>query len=149
VATPLCHKEIESEAEVKLRLIIYADGVAQGRPRAFKTKTGKIRTYDPPKSREWKYRVAWEARQQKVPMLKGALGLKAIFFRRRPKSVPKKVRYPVTKPDYKNLIAGTEDALQGICFENDSQIVQAEILKVYCPEGQRPRVEIELWEVDE
>lgn len=51
--------------------------------------------------------------------------------------------YKATKPDLTdNLNKGVFDALQGIIYANDSQIISMDdVKKIY---GQRPRIDIEL-----
>lgn len=139
----------------KIALTIYGTPTAQGRPR-ITTQGGHARAYDPAKSREYKEYVrntAIAALNQvgcNAP-LEGALTLSVRVYREIPKSFSKKkveqaesgeIR-PTTKPDVSNYIKGIEDALNGVCWHDDSQIVayKEPFGKYY---SATPRVEIEV-----
>ena len=66
---------------------------------------------------------------------------------KRPKKCENK--YSMTFPDYDNLAKLVTDALQGLAFDNDKQIVEAHIYKMYCAEGESARTEIEIVEKEE
>ncbi len=119
-----------------------------GSKRAFlHRKTGKlIVTEDCARSKDWRTAVSWaavEAMRGKPP-LDGPLSLHHEFFMPRPKGhygSGKKCYtlrasaawYPDKKPDYGKLARSTDDALTGIVWRDDSQIVEAAILKRYGP----------------
>lgn len=56
-----------------------------------------------------------------------------------------RVMYPVKKPDAKNLLWGVEDALRGILYVDDSQLVDLDVTKRY---GVNPGVEITVAPLD-
>lgn len=118
-------------------LEIFGEPVAQGRPKAFRSGN-HIGMYDPKKSSTWKDSVRMQAIAKKTEMLSGAIYMETTFYLTRPKSLPKKVVYHVKKPDVSNLVKAIEDALEGICYHNDSQIVKSVIQKEYTTE--RPGV---------
>ena len=81
------------------------------------------------------------------------LGLR--IYRSIPKSWSKKKREradagairPVTKPDISNILKGVEDALNGLWYHDDSQIVEyGEMGKWY---SARPRIEITMELIEE
>lgn len=115
---------------MEIDLTIYGDPVPQGRPR-FKRIGNFVKTYDPLKSKDWKESVRWQAVQQKAPMLSGPLTMRLEFWLSRPKSIPKKILYPIKKPDLDNLQKAVQDALEKICYERDSQIIQIQAIKCY------------------
>ena len=130
---------------------VYGEPVAQGRPK-FAVISGHARAYDPKKSRDYKSLIAQVA-QEHVPdeLLTGPLVLVVKVYRPVPKSFSKKKRVaalageirPTTRPDLKNVLAGVEDALEGVIYANDSQIVSyGETGKWY---GDPPRIEIEVY----
>lgn len=84
------------------------------------------------------------------PPLQGPVALTASFHLRRPQSHYGQGRnkhrlrdaapgYPATMPDLLKLARGLEDALQGIVYRNDAQIVIESLGKVY---GEPERVEV-------
>ncbi len=126
---------------------VYGSPVAQGRPR-FARAGNFVRTYDPEKSRSWKQDV----KAQVLDALKGTpeihdgpLGVKLYFHLPRPKSLPKKVVHHVKKPDADNLAKAIKDALRGVVYRDDSQIVTLVVSKQY---GDPPRVVIGVEQVD-
>jgi len=129
-------------------VIFRVDGVpvAQGRPR-MNTKTRSV--YDPVKSEAYKHSVGLAARiamSDKAP-LEGAVAMFLTINREIPSSWSKKKRkeavegaiLPKTKPDISNYLKGIEDALNGICYLDDSQIVACWVEKRY---SEHPGVEI-------
>nr|WP_289038238.1 RusA family crossover junction endodeoxyribonuclease [uncultured Allobacillus sp.] len=132
--------------------------VAQGRPRAGKInrgrKKGQTVLYDPQESRDYKKFVSLIARHHapEVP-LDGPLGAHIKIYRQIPKSTTKKdralilegVKRPITKPDNSNYAKGIEDALNGIIYKDDSQIVDLQVSKFY---SENPRVEVTIEELE-
>jgi Holliday junction resolvase RusA-like endonuclease len=96
--------------------------VPQGRPRArgFQSKSGKqcISMYDPSTSRKWKEDVhkqgAGYALENQAKYYEGiALKMELMFYMPRPKSLPKKVKHHMKKPDCDNLAKAVKDGLEG------------------------------------
>jgi Holliday junction resolvase RusA-like endonuclease len=56
------------------------------------------------------------------------------FYLLRPKTLPKKVVHHVKTPDLDNLVKGIWDALKGITYADDSQVVKLIASKEYHPE---------------
>ena len=54
---------------------------------------------------------------------------------------------PTTKPDVSNILKGVEDALKGLWYVDDSQIVGYGVLGKWYSE--RPRIEIAMREIEE
>lgn len=124
-----------------------------GSKRAFKSKTGRVLVVDDnPRSQPWKQEVAAAGHQAMNGngLLTGALGVHITFWQPRPAghygtgrnsgllraSAP---RYPTTRPDVLKLARAIEDALTGICWRDDAQIVSETISKYY---GEPARAEI-------
>jgi Holliday junction resolvase RusA-like endonuclease len=59
----------------------------------------------------------------------------------RPKSLPKRVLFPVKKPDCSNVQKGIEDALEGIAYEADQQLVDVTVRKRYGVPGVTVEIE--------
>lgn len=51
------------------------------------------------------------------------LQLDAWFFLPRPKSLPKSVEYPMTKPDLEKLVRAIMDEMEGVLYDNDSRFI--------------------------
>jgi len=125
---------------------VFGSPVAQGRPR-FARMGNFVRTYDPAKSVDWKRTIMAQVLDQlggKPDIHDGPLTIQMHFHLPRPKSLPKKVQHHVKKPDCDNLMKAA-DALKGILFRDDSQIVRIEATKQY---GNPPRVVIGLREAE-
>ncbi|ONK21210.1 hypothetical protein BLX87_23055 [Bacillus sp. VT-16-64] len=135
-----------------IEFTIPGEPVAQGRPRA-STRNGKVRMYDPAKSKNYKTFVQLVARQHapKKP-LEGAVSMTVKIYRPMLKGFSMKRRNeaeaglyrPITKPDNSNYLKGIEDALNGVIYHDDSQIVTSKVEKYY---SYNPRVEIRVEEV--
>ena len=128
-------------------MVIEGEAVPQGRPR-ITTAGGFPRAYDPPKSRAYKAEVRAEGERFGPPVpLDGPVELVIVVYRGTPKSWSKRKTSaalagelkPTTKPDLTNLVKGIEDALNGVWYVDDSQIIEEHIYKAY---SDRPRAEI-------
>ncbi len=132
---------------------VLGEAVAQGRPRAGKTRTGRTVLYDPAKSKNFKEYVKLVA-SQNAPrtLLEGALKVRVVIYRETLKSFSKRKRElaesrllrPITKPDLDNHAKSVLDALNGIIYKDDSQIVDLTVSKYY---SEKPRVEVRIEEV--
>jgi Holliday junction resolvase RusA-like endonuclease len=108
--------------------------VAQGRPRAYKTPAGQVRVFDPANARDWKRTVQAQVLTQKPPApVEGPLAVALQFFLPRPPSLPKRERFPAKRPDAENLAKAVLDAMQGVVYRDDGQIVRLSIAKDYGP----------------
>jgi Holliday junction resolvase RusA-like endonuclease len=118
----------------------------QGSMKAFMPKKGKfpIVTSDNTKMKPWRQEISWaalRARGNDTPAGRNvAIRLEASFFFARPKS--SKANDKTTKPDLSKLVRCLEDAMTGIIYEDDSQIVEIHCFKGF---GQ-PRVEVRVSE---
>jgi Holliday junction resolvase RusA-like endonuclease len=116
---------------------IDTDPVAKGRARF----TSRGHAYTPSKTRVAENTIATKIiKQVDHEPLECALAMRVIFYVNRPKSVSKKKRpLPVAKPDLSNYIKIIEDALNGIVFKDDSQIVTIQAWKLYADDCE-PRI---------
>ncbi|MBO9609184.1 MAG: RusA family crossover junction endodeoxyribonuclease [Paenibacillaceae bacterium] len=130
-----------------IKFTVLGEPVAQGRPR-FTTFSGFPRAYDPKKSSDYKDYIKLAAREYAPSvLLDGPLELQVRVFRSTPKSFSKKKAsaaeagniVPVSKPDVDNYLKGIKDALKGIIWRDDSQVVDAFASKRY---SAKPRIEI-------
>ena len=134
--------------------VVLGDPVAQGRPR-FSRQGGFVKAYDPAKSRDYKSYVRLIAVQNAPDSpVEGAIEFSLRIYRAIPKGMPKYKREaakagtlrPVTKPDVSNVLKGVEDALKGVWYKDDSQIVGYGVLGKWYDE--RPRIEIMMRELE-
>jgi Holliday junction resolvase RusA-like endonuclease len=136
-----------------IQFTVYGEPVAQGRPRATNIN-GHIRMYDPKKSRDFKdyvRLVASEHRPEKL--LEGPISLVVKVYKPTLKSFSKKKKAaaeagqlrPTSKPDVSNYLKLIEDALTGVIWKDDSQIIDCSISKYY---SETPRTEIQIKEMD-
>lgn len=135
-----------------------------GSKRAFQHRhTGRIVVTDANKnSREWKNLVADAAveamhrpgdHKRDGELLDGPLLLSLIFMVPRPKGHygakglrPSAPRFPTVKPDLLKLARGVEDALSGVVYRDDAQIVSESLQKAY---GEPARVHVRVEQLSE
>ena len=110
-----------------------------------------------PRAKPWQAIVANAAREAySGDLLRGPLEVSMTFFLPRPKShfgtgrnagklKPSAPKYPTVKPDALKLARGTEDALTGVVWADDAQVVDGGQHKRF---GEPARVEIEIRELE-
>lgn len=125
-----------------MEIVVEVEPKGKGRPRF--TRTGHA--YTPASTREYEDLIAaraLEAMEGRQPIPRDVplrVTIVAVFGV--PVSWPKKKRLAALqgvlrhtrKPDYDNVVKAVCDALNGIVFEDDCQIVSGEVEKVYGPE---------------
>ena len=126
-------------------------GIAQpkGSTRAFVPKgwTRPIITTDNPKSKGWQQLVAEQAQSVASDgMFLGPVMLSVVFHLPRPQSLPRSVRHHVKKPDVSKLARSLEDALTGVLYRDDAQIVRLNVAKLYTAIGAAPCAVVTLTE---
>lgn len=125
--------------------------VPQGRPR-FTSRGGFPRAYDPKSSRDYKNHIAFEVSRRiherglsDIFPFSGAGMLEVLEIRAVPSSWSAKKRdealcgriRATKKPDSSNVLKTVEDALNGILWKDDSQLIRSAGGKVY---GAEPRI---------
>ncbi|MCL1789971.1 MAG: RusA family crossover junction endodeoxyribonuclease [Peptococcaceae bacterium] len=139
-----------------IRLEIAGIPVAQGRPRA-SVVAGHAHVYDPANARDYKRQVRYAAQQQLGDQkpLQGPLRLSVEFYRDIPRSWSRKRQLqansgllrPTSKPDLDNYVKAVKDALNGVCWLDDSQVVE------YGPTGKfysdKPRIVVTVEQVSQ
>lgn len=148
-----------------LSFTVYGKAAPAGSKRAF-NQGGHIRVVDAnPNAKGWKNDVAQAAIHAMLepgddssrileigPLLTGPLSLSIVFVIPRPKSHygkrglrPTAPARPTVKPDLLKLARGVEDALTGVIYRDDAQIVGELLIKEY---GEPARVEITIRQVN-
>lgn len=107
-------------------------------------------TNDNVKNKGWAATVSgeaqWAARGIKGLPLRGPVSLTLTFHLKKPKSYPKRRELPaIKKPDLDKLVRSVKDALTGVLYLDDSQVIAHIASKRY---GNQPGAEIMLMEVD-
>jgi Holliday junction resolvase RusA-like endonuclease len=138
--------------------VVYGHAMPGGSKRGFvNPKNGRVIVTEDSNNKPWRQEVAGAARDAMagVEPLHGALIVEFTFYRQRPKghygsgrnvglvkgSAP---RFPTTRPDVLKLARAVEDALTGIVWVDDSQIVDERLRKLW---GVPERCEIVVREV--
>lgn len=132
-----------------IKLTIPGEPVAKGRPRV--TRYG---TYTPEKTKNYETLVKeLYFVEHGQTLLDGELSIDIKAYFRIPKSASKKRKRlmasgdmrPVKRPDWDNVGKIVTDALNGVAYDDDSQIVSASVEKYYSEE---PRTEIKIERID-
>lgn len=133
-----------------IEFTVAGEPVAQGRPR-FSTRGNFVKAYDPAKSKDYKAYVKLVAaaamKERSLKPLDGAIAVSVRAYVSVPKSKSKKFREnalkglerPTKKPDCDNIAKILLDAMTGIAYEDDKQIVKLSVEKYY---DEVPRVEV-------
>lgn len=134
-------------------------GAPQGkaRPRVVRPKAGGVHTFTPDKTVAYEELVRLKCREVCEYPLSGPLYAEIEAIYPIPKSTSKKARQlmeygqvrPTKKPDADNIAKIILDAINGIAYEDDAQIVRLSVVKDYeCPAaGVDPGVRVMICEV--
>jgi Holliday junction resolvase RusA-like endonuclease len=100
-----------------------------------------IVTNDNPKNKGWAQTVSGEAQRNRPPApLTGPVCLELRFFMPKPKSYPKtKTLFATKRPDLDKMVRSIKDALKGVMYLDDAQVVWMKACKYY---DDAPGVEI-------
>lgn len=121
----------------------------KGRPR-FARQGGFVKTYTPDSTAQYENKVRYSYHQQcgkvkfdKDEMLQVYIVAKykipeSISNKKRGMMLARKLR-PVKKPDADNIIKIVCDALNGVAYKDDAQVVDVQLRKIYAAE---PEVEV-------
>lgn len=115
-------------------IFIPGDPVGKQRPRA---ANGHM--YTPQKTKDYEQKVAWEWKRARGPKLDGPIRMRIVWHCRIPKSASKAKRaamnsgqiLPMTRPDLDNVCKSVMDALNGVAYHDDLQIVSLTAIRRY------------------
>jgi len=129
-----------------------------GRPYALRRPRFAGHAYDPPANKAGKAKIAEAAKAVwgDKPLLRGAVRLTVIARYQWPKSATKAQRravngfFKATNPDLDNIVKAVMDALNGVVWEDDQQVVAIYAEKIKTTLEQATKVAIEpLSEIDD
>lgn len=124
-----------------ISFIISGTAIPKARPRATKIGNRAV-IYTPTQTKQFENYVMLVASQYAPKeLLTSALEMELDFFLQRSKSLPKKIRYHTKKPDIDNLAKSVMDALEGIIYANDAQVISLRVTKDYGAPLCRVRIE--------
>lgn len=132
-----------------IKLFLDVEPVAQGRPRIIYIGK-KPSVKDPEKSKQFKELCADLARvymnNAKMVKFEQHVPLEAMLEFRipRPIRMEKGRTLPVVRPDLDNYVKAVKDALNGICYHDDSQIVDLIARKRYVEPGSPAGIRVEI-----
>jgi Holliday junction resolvase RusA-like endonuclease len=140
---------------MKIEFTIPGEPCAKGRPRMGRSKSGFAVAYTPEKTRTREgviASIAMDAMKGREPFT-GPVSVSILAYLGIPKSWPKKRiadpdtwGRPTKKPDADNLLKLVTDALNGIGYKDDSQIVTVLCAKFW---ASNPRTDIWIEEVQD
>jgi crossover junction endodeoxyribonuclease RusA len=117
----------------------------QGSMRVFMSGGKPHVTGDNPKTKPWRNAVADAALEAgAAPWVSGVpVRLTAVCYFKRPRKAPKSRIHPSVKPDADKLLRAIGDALSGVAYHDDAQIVAVNLEKRYgLPERAEITVEV-------
>ena len=126
-----------------LRFIVDAEPRSQGSMTAvYNRKLGvaRVRHANAPALASWRNLVREAARRVHASKWDGPIGIRISFGIKAPQNT--KHGYPKS-PDLDKLLRGVLDALTGVCYIDDSQVVKIEAQKIW-----EPVTIIEVWRIE-
>lgn len=134
--------------------VVYGLAAPAGSKTVWKSKTGRMGVRDASaRSAPWKRLVAQEAGKamEGRALLEGPLHLTVAIVVPRPKShygrrglLPSAPAAPITRPDLTKYLRGIEDAMTGIVWRDDAQVITQSAEKRY---GEPAHVSVRVLEV--
>jgi len=127
---------------MSMMITFKVDGDPVGKQRARYAKRGNfVQTYTPDKTRNYEALIKEAAIQAmgSNEILETPVNLYLYIRAPIPKSLSKKrleaclngLEKPIKKPDASNVLKSVEDAMNGVVYKDDSQIVNIHVTKVY------------------
>lgn len=130
-----------------LTFTVFGIAQPQGSSKAFMPRGARfpVVTSDNPKVKGWRQQVAEAAGRalevQGGQQARGPVRVVAEFFLPRPKSLKKPTPH-LTRPDVDKLARACGDAMTGVVYADDSQVVQLCVSKYYAAAGEAPHAVI-------
>lgn len=137
---------------MEVHFTVPGEPVGKGRPR-FSRQGSYVMAYTPDKTASYENLIKLEyERQSGYSFGEKTIGLRVTAYFAIPKSASKVKRrrmmcgeiHPAKKPDIDNVCKVVADALNGVAYKDDRQIVYTEIAKRY---DDMPRMDVTIFEV--
>ena len=117
---------------------IHGEPQGKARPRAVR-QSGIMHIYTPQKTKDYEREIAMAYRTQCTGMFSGAVEIEIHAYYEIPKSASRKRvldmvsdrERPTKKPDGDNIAKAVCDALNGVAYKDDSQVVDLTVRKYY------------------
>jgi len=103
----------------------------KGSARAFLVHGKPVITSTTRNLKQWEQLVRFQLQDFDGPPLEGPVCISLTFYLPRPKSAPRRVVHPATRPDLSKLVRSVEDALTGIVYRDDAQIMSLTAIKAF------------------
>lgn len=116
--------------------VVHGAASPKGSVVSFVGRKGRVVTKSDCRSlASWGRAVGWAAREARVPLAPTGepVSIDVLFQFARPKTVTRAC--PTTRPDLDKLLRGIFDALSGVAFIDDSQVVETRARKLYGPDA--------------
>ena len=122
-----------------LRFRVVATPVPKGSARAFIAGGRAIVTSDARNLKGWEYLIRSQAARVVLVTTAEPIRIAVDFYLPRPKSHPKRREIPHTKkPDLDKLARAVLDALTGVVYDDDAQVVALRCTKRHATLGEQP-----------
>lgn len=136
------------ETGSKVSFTVYGEPQGKARARTVRNQyTGRTMSYTPDKTALYENLIRMEYQVQTGGRYFGdalmAIMVDCYFA---PPKTKKRRAKPAKKPDADNILKAVCDALNGVAWKDDAQVVDAQILKSWARE--RPRIEVKIWEAE-
>lgn len=136
---------------------IPGDPAGKGRPRFGRTKNGGVHTYTPDKTAKYEalaarcYRAAIGYTVKYAPIgveIDAYFPIPKSYSSKRVQDIADERELPMKKPDCDNIVKIILDALNGVAYADDKQVVDVRCRKRYAKPGESGRVVVTIWSAD-
>lgn len=97
--------------------------------------------------KDWRTAIQFVAQQHFTSLLAGPVGVECEFVLPRPKSTPRREARPwrTAKPDLDKALRAVFDALTGVAYADDAQVVNVTARKVTAAVDEQMGVRVRVW----
>lgn len=119
-----------------MRLTVFGEAIPQGSKTGYVVNGRAVITEGKRSAslKQWRASIAacarlWLSQNGAPPPIDGPVTVTIAFYMPRPKSAPKRVKFPATRPDADKLVRSVLDALTKLAYTDDSRIVNLHVYK--------------------